>query len=99
MERAVKERKLVALMMNDLGISGTEEPDVVRMNEEVGALSDAELDRMLAERLQLEAPVSEQQLEEALAHVVEPEIVSADGPGGFTGAPDMSHEARPEERE
>ena len=98
LERSVKERKLVALMMGDLGISGTEESDVVRMNDEVGGLSDGELDRMLAERLELEGSVTDERLEEALVHVAEPEISSSEGPGGFTGAPDMSHEARPEER-
>ncbi len=38
-------------------------------------------------------------LDRALARVEEPERTSESGPGGFTGAPDMSHEARPEERE
>ena len=89
----------MALMVGDLGISGTQEPDVVRMNEEIGALPDTELDRMLAERLKLQEPVSEKDLEEALVHVQELEISSSESPGGFTGAPDMSHEARPEERE
>lgn len=99
MEREFKERKMVALMLNDLGMSDVEETDMVRVNEEVGALSEEELDGMLAVRVGLEAPVDEKQLEEALQFVEEPERISASGPDGFTGAPDMSHEARPEERE
>lgn len=98
MEREFKERKMVALMLNDLGMSDVEETDMVRVNEEVGALSEEELDGMLAVRVGLEAPVDEKQLEEALQFVEEPERISASGPDGFTGAPDMSHEARPEER-
>ena len=37
-------------------------------------------------------------LDRALARVEEPERLSEGGSGGFTGAPDMSHEPRPEER-
>lgn len=99
MDRTTKERKLVALMINDLGMSGLEESEMVRMNEEVRGLPDDELDRTLASRLGLSGPVNEADLEEALRLVEEPERPSAGGPGGFTGAPDMSHEARPEERE
>lgn len=98
LDRDSKERKLVALMMNDLGMSDVEEKDMVRMNKEVGALRENELNGMLASRLGLEAPVDEAELEEKLAFVDEPERISASGPDGFTGAPDMSHEARPEER-
>ncbi len=98
LDRDSKERKLVALMMNDLGMSDVEETDMVRMNEEVSALREDELNGMLASRLGLEAPVDEAELEEKLAFVDEPERISASGPDGFTGAPDMSHEARPEER-
>jgi hypothetical protein len=98
LDRDAKERKLVALMMNDLGMSDVEEKDMVRMNKEVGALEEDELNGMLASRLGLEAPVDEATLEEKLAFVDEPERSSASGPDGFTGAPDMSHEARPEER-
>lgn len=99
MDRGGKERKLLALMLNDMGLSDIEEPEMVRMNEEVGALSEEELDRTLASRLGLEYPASEDELEQALRGVEEPERISSEGPGGFTGAPDMSHEARPEERE
>jgi hypothetical protein len=98
LDRDAKERKLVALMMNDLGMSDVEEKDMVRMNKEVGALEEDELNGMLASRLGLEDSVDEATLEEKLAFVDEPERISAAGPDGFTGAPDMSHEARPEER-
>jgi hypothetical protein len=96
-DRTTKERKLVALMVNDLGAEN--EPDMVRIEEEAHALSDEELDRTLAGRLDLPYPVDEEVMDRALAHVEEPEELSERGPGGFTGAPDLSHEPRPEERE
>ena len=95
MERGIKERKLVALMVNDFGIADVEEPEMARLGEEVRALPDEELDRTLASRLDLPYPVDPEVLERALSRVEEPERLS----GGFTGAPDMSHEGRPEERE
>ena len=98
-DRETRERKLFALMVNDLGVADTSEPEMVKMNEEVRALPDEELDRMLAGRLGLPYPVEEGALDRALALVEEPERISASGPHGFTGAPDMSHEPRPEERE
>ena len=94
MEREIKERKLVALMVNDLGIADIEEPEMVRLGEEVRALPDEELDRTLASRLDLPYPVDAKVLERALGRVEEPERLS----GGFIGAPDLSHEGRPEER-
>ena len=94
MEREIKERKLVALMVNDLGIADIEEPEMVRLGEEVRALPDEELDRTLASRLDLPYSVDAEVLERALCRVEEPERLS----GGFTGAPDLSHEGRPEER-
>lgn len=93
MDRNTRERKLMALMVNDLGMADMEEREMVRMGEEVGALSDEALDSTLAERLGL-TPGDEAALEDALRGVQEPERLS----DGFTGAPDMSHEARPEER-
>ena len=99
MDRETKERKMVALMINDLGIVDLEESEAVKMNEEVGGLSDEELDGTLAARLDLPYPVEEEVLERALSRVEEPDRLSKDGPGGFTGAPDHSHEGRPEERE
>jgi hypothetical protein len=96
-DRRSKERKLVALMVNDLGAEN--EPDMARIEEEVHALSDEELDRTLAVRLDLPHPVDEEVMDRALARVEEPEELSERGSGGFTGAPDMSHGPRPEERE
>lgn len=92
-DRETKERKLVALMVNDLGTDS--EPEMVRVEEEVRAISDEDLDSTLASRLDLPYPVDEEVLDRALARVEEPERISQ---GGFTGAPDMSHEPRPEER-
>jgi hypothetical protein len=94
-DRRTKERKLVALMVNDLG-AGSESNAAV-IEDEAHALSDEELDRTLAGRLDLPYPVDEEVLDRALARVVEPEELSEQG--GFTGAPDMSHDPRPEERE
>ena len=51
MDRTVKEHKMIALMVKDLGISDTDEQEMVKVNEEVGALSEEELDRTLAGRL------------------------------------------------
>jgi hypothetical protein len=97
-DRGMKERKLLALMVNDLGTADTEEPEMVKMEEEVRRLPDEELDRTLASRLDLPYPVDAEVLDRSLARVEEPERISRRGPGGFTGAPDMSHEPRPEER-
>jgi hypothetical protein len=94
-DRSTRERKLVALMINDLGAAS--EPDAAKIEAEVGALSDEELDRTLAGRLDLPYPVDDEVLDRALARVEEPEELSERG--GFTGAPDMSHEPRPEERD
>ena len=71
---------------------------MVKMEEEVRSLPDEELDRTLAERLDLPYPVGAEVLDRALARVEEPERLSGGGEGGFTGAPPMSHEPRPEER-
>jgi len=96
-DRRTKERKLVALMINDLGAEN--EPDMARIEDETHALSDEELDRTLAGRLDLPYPVEEEVMDRALARVEEPEELSERGSGGFTGAPDLSHSPRPEERE
>src|ERR687890_45731 len=95
-DRGTKERKLVALMVNDLGTDS--EPEMVQMEQEVHSLPDEELDRTLASRLDLSYPVDEEVLDRALARVEEPERISQGEIGEFTGAPDMSHEPRPEER-
>jgi hypothetical protein len=76
----------------------TEELEMVKMVEEVRSLPDEELDRTLADRLDLPCPVEAEVLDRTLARVEEPERLSEGGPGGFTGAPDMSHDPRPEER-
>lgn len=95
-DRETKERKLMALMVNDLG-PGFGESEMAKLEEEVRALPDDELQRTLVGRLDLAHPADEESLEQALLHVEEPEELS--GPKGFTGAPDLSHEPRPEERE
>jgi hypothetical protein len=97
-DRGTKERKLLALMVNDLGIADTNEPEMVKMEEEVRTLPDEELEGTLASRLDLPYPVDAEVLDRALARVEEPERISQGGTGGFTGAPDMSHEPRPDER-
>ncbi len=96
--RETKERKLVALMVNDLGVADLSDPEMVRIDEEVRSLPDDELDMVLAERLDLPYPVDAEVLDRTLARVGEPEWLSSEGPGGFTGAPDMSHEPRQDER-
>jgi hypothetical protein len=96
-DRGTKERKLVALMLNDLGLDT--ESEVVKAEQEVRSLSEEELDRTLAGRLDLPYPVDAEVLDRSLARVEEPGRLSGQGPGAFTGAPDMSHEPRPEERE
>jgi hypothetical protein len=95
--RETKERKLMALMVVDLGVDA--ESEVAGMEEEVRALPDEELDKTLAGRLDLPYPLEAEVLDRALARVEEPERLSGREPGGFTGAPDMSHEPRPGERQ
>ncbi len=97
-DRTAKERKLVALMLNDLG-TDLGEQEMVRMEKEVRALDEEDLDRTLAGRLDLPFPVDAEVLHRALARVAEPERSSEIDRGGFTGAADLSHDARPEERE
>jgi hypothetical protein len=94
-DRETKERKLMALMVNDLG-PGFGEREMARLEREVRSLSDAELDGTLAGRLDLPHPANEEALERALSHV---EDLYRGNQESFTGAPDMSHEPRPEERE
>jgi hypothetical protein len=98
-DRRTKEMKLLALMVNDLGIADLEESEMVKMEEEVCSLPNEELDETLASRLGLPYPVDGEVLDRALARVEELDRLSARKPGGFTGAPDMSHEPRPGERE
>ena len=93
-DRQTRERKLKALMVNDLG-PGFGESEMATLEQEVRALPDEELRNTLAARLELPRSVDEDTLEETLLHVEEPEEISRDD---FTRAPDMSHEPRPEER-
>jgi hypothetical protein len=93
-DRQTRERKLIALMVNDLG-PGFGEREMAGLKQEVRALPDDELRSTLAARLDLPRSVDEETLEENLVHVEEPEEISGDD---FTRAPDMSHEPRPEER-
>jgi hypothetical protein len=93
-DRPTRERKLIALMVNDLG-PGFGEREMAELEQEVRALPDDELRGTLAARLDLPRSVDEETLEETLLHVAEPEQISGDD---FTRAPDMSHEPRPEER-
>ena len=69
---------------------------MAELQSEVSALSDGELRGKLVARLDLPTSVDEEMLEETLLHVEVPEVISR---RRFTGAPDMSHEPRPEERE
>src|SRR5918997_352956 len=96
-DRRTKEKKLVAVMVGGLG-AGTE-PGVASIEEEVRALPEEEVDKTLAGRLDLPYPVDAEVLDRALSRVEEPERLSERRPGGFTGAPDMSHEPRPSERQ
>jgi hypothetical protein len=93
-DRPTRERKLIALMVNDLG-PGFGEREMAGLEQEVRALPDDELRGTLVARLDLPRSVDEETLEETLLHVKEPEQISGDD---FTRAPDMSHEPRPEER-
>jgi hypothetical protein len=93
-DRQTRERKLIALMVNDLGL-GFSEQEMVGLEQELHALTDDELRATLATRLDLPRSVDDETLEENLLHVEEPEEISRDE---FTRAPDMSHEPRPEER-
>ena len=95
-DRDTKERKLVALMVNDLEASlGHQE--ISQAEEETRALSDEDLDRTLTGRLGLDYPTDEAALDAALLHVQEPETPPGTSPGDIAPAPDMSHEPGPGE--
>ena len=94
-KRNTKERKLIALMLNDLA-SSMGHDDLSQAEGEVKALSDEEIDRTLASRLDLPFPTDEEALDTALLHVEERETDSG-SPGNLTAAPDMSHEPGPGE--
>jgi hypothetical protein len=69
-DRETKERKLVALMVNDLG-PGFGKKEMANLQEEVSALTDPDLDETLAGRLDLPHSTGEEALEQALSHVDE----------------------------
>ena len=94
-DRQTKERKLVALTINDLEAS-MDLGDLSSVEKEVQALPDEELDKTLATRLNLPHPTDEAALDSALLHVQEPETLSG-SPGNLTSAPDMSHNPGPGE--
>ena len=97
-DRSFRERKLVALMVNDLEAAELGEQEMNRLTGEVRALSDEDLNETLISRLNLAQESSESSLEEALGLVTEPQVISSEEPGDFSRAPDLSHEPRPEER-
>jgi len=98
-DRQTKERKLVALMVNDLEAASLNESEVVEIEEEARSLPDEELNKILASRLDLPYPVDDEVLGRALTRVEEPERITQGELGNFTSAPDMSHEPGPGERE
>lgn len=104
-DRSTKERKLMALMISDLGLNLTE-PEMIEVEQEVRALPDEELDRTLASRLNLPYPVDEPAMEQALSLVEdpepplkEPELPLSGEEGSVSGTTHMSYEPRPAEHE
>lgn len=95
-DRSTKERKLVALVVNDLEAS-LGQSEISGAEQEARDLSDEDLDRTLAGRLGLDYPTDEEALDEALLHVTEPETSPGVSPGDVAPAPDMSHESGPGE--
>lgn len=100
-DRRTKEWKMVALLVGDLE-ANISEAEMVEIEGEVRALAEEELDRTLTSRLNLAYPPEEEEFERALAAVRDVEINSEkapedERPGGFSGAPDLSHRDRPEE--
>src|SRR4028118_215966 len=94
-ERNTKERKLIALMLNDLA-SSMGHDDLSQAEGEVKALSDEEIDRTLASRLDLPYPTDEETLDAALLHVEERETNSGP-PGTLTPDPAPTHQPAPGE--
>jgi len=68
--RATKERKLMVLMISDLELD-LDQSEMIEVGEAVHALADEELDRTLANRLDLSYPVDEQAMEQALSRIEE----------------------------
>jgi hypothetical protein len=91
------ERELSVLRASLSGRPDTEESEMVKMEAEVRFIPGEELDR--SSRSGWTCPTRcAAVLDRALARVEEPERLSEGGEGGFTGALDMSHEPRPDER-
>ncbi|MBV9454307.1 MAG: hypothetical protein JOZ19_09350 [Rubrobacter sp.] len=93
-DRRTKERKLVALMVNDLEAANLSGSEMTQMEEEAHTLPDEELDRTLALRLDLPYPLDEEVMARGLVRIPEPERLTQEGLGGFIRAPDTSHEPR-----
>src|SRR5215210_1626236 len=83
-DRDTKERKLIALMVNDLG-PGFGKKEMANLQEEVSALPDPDLDKTLAGRLDLPPSAGEEALEQTLSHV---DQRSGGDQESFTGASD-----------
>ncbi len=97
-DRSTKERKLMALVIADLDLD-PEQPEMAEVGEEVRALPDEELDRTLANRLDLPYPAEEQAMEQALSRIEEPELALGGETGSVLGTTDTGHEPRPEVQE
>ena len=52
-DRGMKERKLLALMVNDLGVIDVKEPEMGEMKSEIHDLSDEDLDKTRGARASL----------------------------------------------
>jgi hypothetical protein len=94
-DRSTKERKLMALIITDLELD-LEKMEMVEVEKEVRALSNQELDKALASRLELPNLLDEQAMEEALSHIEEPQPRPRGEARSVSGTTDTSHELRPE---
>lgn len=97
-DRSKRERKLIALMINDFEAAELSESRMGELTSEVKNLSDEELGGTLTSRLGLPYTTDDATLDEALDLVSDPNLISGSAER-FTRAPDMSHQPRPEERE
>jgi MoxR-like ATPase len=97
-DRRTKERKLMTLMITDLELD-LEQPEMIEVEQEVRALPDEELDRTLASRLDLPYPADEQEMEQSLSRLEEPELTLGGETGSVSGTAGIGHELRPGEHE
>jgi hypothetical protein len=97
-DRRERENGLIALMVKDIGDRQPPEMDILTIEQEVRDLSDEDLERTLCSRLGLAYPVDPEELDAALSDIDRQEHLSPEGVEGYTKAPDLSHEPRPEER-